>query len=45
MSLAVTGPERVALCGRNGSGKSTLLAVVAGRPAARRARTDRFRRR
>ena len=31
VSLAVTGPERVALCGRNGSGKSTLLAVVAGR--------------
>ncbi|TNC09060.1 ABC-F family ATP-binding cassette domain-containing protein [Methylobacterium terricola] len=31
LSLAITGPERVALCGRNGSGKSTLLALVAGR--------------
>ncbi|SEO50200.1 ATPase components of ABC transporters with duplicated ATPase domains [Methylobacterium sp. UNC300MFChir4.1] len=31
VSLAVTGPERVALRGRNGSGKSTLLALVAGR--------------
>ncbi|UHC20167.1 ATP-binding cassette domain-containing protein (plasmid) [Methylobacterium currus] len=31
VSLAITGPERVALCGRNGSGKSTLLGLVAGR--------------
>ncbi len=31
LSLAITGPERVALGGCNGSGKSTLLAIVAGR--------------
>ncbi|MFE1599789.1 ABC-F family ATP-binding cassette domain-containing protein [Methylobacterium sp. ID0610] len=31
VSLALTGPERVAISGRNGSGKSTLLDVVAGR--------------
>ena len=30
LSLAVTGPERVAITGPNGSGKSTLLALVAG---------------
>jgi ATPase subunit of ABC transporter with duplicated ATPase domains len=29
-SLAVIGPERVALTGPNGSGKTTLLAVIAG---------------
>lgn len=30
VSLAVSGPERVAITGANGSGKSTLLAVIAG---------------
>ena len=30
LSLAVTGPERIAVTGPNGSGKSTLLALVAG---------------
>ena len=30
LSLALTGPERVAIAGPNGSGKSTLLALVAG---------------
>ncbi|WP_119677489.1 ABC-F family ATP-binding cassette domain-containing protein [Indioceanicola profundi] len=33
LSLALTGPERVALAGPNGSGKSTALAVIAGRIA------------
>ena len=31
VSLQITGPERVALCGPNGSGKTTLLHVLAGR--------------
>lgn len=30
LSFAVTGPERVAICGPNGSGKTTLLALVTG---------------
>ncbi|GAO76909.1 ABC-F family ATP-binding cassette domain-containing protein [Sphingopyxis sp. C-1] len=30
LSLAITGPERVAIIGPNGSGKSTLLALIAG---------------
>ncbi|MBO9697749.1 MAG: ABC-F family ATP-binding cassette domain-containing protein [Sphingopyxis sp.] len=30
LSLAITGPERVAVTGPNGSGKSTLLALIAG---------------
>src|SRR3546814_601868 len=30
LSLALTGPERVAIAGPNGSGKSTLLALIAG---------------
>jgi ATPase subunit of ABC transporter with duplicated ATPase domains len=30
VSLAITGPERVAVTGRNGGGKTTLLAVVCG---------------
>lgn len=29
-SLALSGPERVALVGQNGSGKTTLLKVIAG---------------
>ena len=31
LSLAMVGPERVAVVGPNGSGKTTLLALVAGR--------------
>jgi ATPase subunit of ABC transporter with duplicated ATPase domains len=31
LSLAVTGPERVAVIGANGSGKTTLLALLTGR--------------
>lgn len=31
VSLAIRGPERVALEGRNGAGKSTLLGCIAGR--------------
>lgn len=30
LSLALTGPERVAITGPNGSGKTTLLALVTG---------------
>jgi ABC-type bacteriocin/lantibiotic exporter with double-glycine peptidase domain len=30
LSLAITGPERVATVGPNGSGKVTLLALVTG---------------
>jgi ATPase subunit of ABC transporter with duplicated ATPase domains len=30
LSLAITGPERVAIVGPNGSGKTTLLALVTG---------------
>jgi ATPase subunit of ABC transporter with duplicated ATPase domains len=30
LSLAITGPERVAVVGPNGSGKTTLLALVTG---------------
>jgi ATPase subunit of ABC transporter with duplicated ATPase domains len=30
LSLAITGPERVALGGPNGAGKSTLLALITG---------------
>ncbi len=33
LSLAVTGPERIAVTGPNGSGKTTLLDVIAGRLA------------
>jgi ATPase subunit of ABC transporter with duplicated ATPase domains len=29
-SLAITGPERIALTGPNGAGKTTLLALIAG---------------
>lgn len=31
LSLAITGPERVAVTGPNGSGKTTLLELMAGR--------------
>ncbi len=31
VSVHITGPERIALCGVNGSGKTTLLHVLAGR--------------
>jgi ATPase subunit of ABC transporter with duplicated ATPase domains len=31
LSLAIGGPERVAVVGPNGSGKTTLLALIAGR--------------
>jgi len=36
LSLAIVGPERVALVGPNGSGKTTLLKLIAGemRPAS-----------
>jgi ATPase subunit of ABC transporter with duplicated ATPase domains len=34
LSLAITGPERIAVTGANGSGKTTLLAMIAGRLAA-----------
>ena len=30
VSLAIAGPERIAISGANGSGKSTLLGIVAG---------------
>ena len=30
LSLAITGPERIAVTGPNGSGKTTLLALVSG---------------
>jgi ATPase subunit of ABC transporter with duplicated ATPase domains len=30
LSLAITGPERIAVAGPNGSGKTTLLALIAG---------------
>ena len=30
LSLAITGPERVAVTGPNGSGKTTLLALITG---------------
>ena len=30
LSLAITGPERIAVTGPNGSGKTTLLALVTG---------------
>ncbi len=33
LSLAITGPERIAVTGANGSGKTTLLALIAGRLA------------
>ncbi len=33
LSLAVTGPERLAVTGPNGSGKTTLLALITGRLA------------
>lgn len=33
ISLAMTGPERVAIMGPNGSGKTTLLSAIAGRIA------------
>ncbi|KGJ07593.1 ABC-F family ATP-binding cassette domain-containing protein [Paracoccus versutus] len=33
LSLAITGPERIAIHGPNGSGKTTLLALVTGRLA------------
>ncbi len=31
LSLQITGPERIALCGPNGSGKTTLLHILAGK--------------
>lgn len=31
LSLAMTGPERVAITGPNGSGKTTLLSLITGR--------------
>lgn len=30
LSLAITGPERIAVAGPNGSGKTTLLSVITG---------------
>lgn len=30
ISLQITGPEHIALCGANGAGKTTLLHIVAG---------------
>lgn len=30
LSLAITGPERIAIAGPNGSGKTTLFALIAG---------------
>ncbi len=33
LSLAITGPERLAVTGANGSGKTTLLALVTGKLA------------
>ena len=30
LSLAITGPERVAVTGPNGSGKTTLLRLITG---------------
>ena len=33
LSVAITGPERVAVTGPNGSGKTTLLALITGRLA------------
>lgn len=31
LSFAVTGPERIAICGANGCGKTTLINLIAGR--------------
>jgi ATPase subunit of ABC transporter with duplicated ATPase domains len=41
LSLAITGPERIAVTGPNGSGKSTLLALITGalQPWSGRVRT------
>ncbi|WP_424630771.1 ABC-F family ATP-binding cassette domain-containing protein [Bradyrhizobium sp. SYSU BS000235] len=41
LSLAITGPERIAVTGPNGAGKTTLLAVITGqlRPLAGTVRT------
>lgn len=33
LSLAITGPERIAIHGPNGSGKTTLLSLITGRLA------------
>jgi ATPase subunit of ABC transporter with duplicated ATPase domains len=33
LSLAITGPERIAVTGPNGSGKTTLLALITGKLA------------
>ncbi|OAB55198.1 ABC transporter [Phormidium willei BDU 130791] len=41
LSLAVTGPERVAITGPNGCGKTTLLKLIAGALAPQSGRVDR----
>ncbi len=40
LSLALTGPERLAITGANGSGKSTLLALIAGHLPPRAGRVE-----
>jgi ATPase subunit of ABC transporter with duplicated ATPase domains len=41
LTLAIRGPERIALLGANGAGKSTLLRVVSGDLAPDSGRTNR----
>lgn len=40
LSLAITGPERVAIAGPNGSGKTTLLALITGQLEPQRGSVD-----
>jgi len=40
LSLTVTGPERIALCGPNGSGKTTLLKIITGQLAPQCGRVE-----